>query len=133
MLRFLITDDSIPTRQWLRQLVQAQPGWHVAAEAADGQQAAQSVKREPPDVVLMDVAMPGMNGLQATRRIKSIAPGIKVILFSAYAERGYRRGSLEAGADAYIEKTDLTAVRLGELISRLFDKSPGELTLKVAL
>ena len=124
MLHFLITDDSPSTRQWLRQLIQAHPGWHVAAEAADGQEAVQAMEREPPDIVLMDVAMPGMNGLQATRRTKSIASGVKVILFSAYAERGYRRGSLAAGADAYIHKTDLTAVRLGKLIARLFDEEP---------
>ena len=124
MLRFLVADDSAPTRQWLRQLIQAHPARRVMAEATDGLEAAKQAADYHPHVAVIDVIMPGLDGIRAAQRIKALAPATRVIVYSAHHNSAFRRRALAAGADAYIEKTDLTPVRLGELISRLFDEEP---------
>lgn len=100
----------------LREMVAAHPGWQVVGEAGDGLEATRLAAECAPDIVLMDVVMPEMNGIQATRRIKATAPETRVILFSGYANHGFRQGSREAGADFFIQKEDLTAQALGEIV-----------------
>ncbi len=118
-LRILIVDDHAPSRVVLREMIATQPDWQVVGEAANGIEALFSVIADRPDVVLMDVAMPKMNGLRATRKIKTIFPATKVILFSAYSDRGYRHGSKEAGADFFIQKEELTAHALGKVMTQV--------------
>ncbi|MCA9976677.1 MAG: response regulator transcription factor, partial [Anaerolineales bacterium] len=116
-LRFLIVDDYQLAREALREMVTAHPDWQVVHLAENGQEAIESVALHKPDIVLMDVAMPKMNGLEATYRIKTLFPTILIILFSAYADDGFRQGSIDVGADFFIQKEKLTADVLKEIMN----------------
>ncbi len=98
----LIVDDQQRARQSLKALLATCPSVRAIREAINGRQALQMVEEFQPDVVLMDVRMPEMNGLQATRLIKTRWPYVKVIVLSMYAE--YESAALAAGADQFINK-----------------------------
>jgi len=100
--RLVIADDSPRARHGQRALLAIQPGIKVVGEAADGEQAIHLVEALRPDGVVLDVRMPGMDGLQAARLIKSRWPEIKVIVMSMYA--AYRDEALAAGAEAFLVK-----------------------------
>jgi DNA-binding NarL/FixJ family response regulator len=100
--QIVIVDDQRPTRRGLQALLSFWPQVEVIGEAANGQDAVDLVAERRPDVVLMDVRMPVMDGLEATRRIKRQAPGVKVILMTLHAE--YQAEALAAGADAFLVK-----------------------------
>jgi DNA-binding NarL/FixJ family response regulator len=101
-LQILIVDDQPRTRQSLRALLSTWPAAAEIREAADGHEAVRLAQEMQPDVVLMDVRMPVMNGLQATRIIKSCWPQIQVVVLTLYGE--YEAEALAAGADAFIGK-----------------------------
>jgi DNA-binding NarL/FixJ family response regulator len=101
-VRVLIADDQRPTRLGLKALLTFTPGVEVVGEAGDGQEAVRLVGELHPDVVLMDVQMPGMDGLEATRCIKRRWPEVRVITLTMYAK--YQSGALNAGADAFLLK-----------------------------
>jgi len=101
-IRVLITDDQQPTRQGLKALLNYAPQIEVVGEAVNGKDAVQLVAKRYPDVVLMDMQMPVMDGLQATRFIKNQWPEIKVIALTIYP--AYRARALKAGADAFLLK-----------------------------
>ncbi len=122
LLRFLIVDDHAPSRVVLNEMIATQPGWQVVGQATNGLEAISSVRSQQPDIVLMDVAMPQMNGIQTTRKIKATFPQTKVILFSAYVDRGYQRGSEEAGADYFIHKEELNIQSLREIVEHVLEK-----------
>lgn len=100
--RLVIADDSPRARHGQLALLAIQPGIKVVGEAADGEQAIHLVEALRPDGVVLDVRMPGMDGLQAARLIKSRWPEIKVIVMSMYA--AYRDEALAAGAEAFLVK-----------------------------
>jgi len=100
--RLIIADDSPRARHGQRAVLAIQPGIEVVGEAADGKEALRLVEKIQPDGVILDVRMPGMDGLEAARRIKDQWPEIKVILLSMYA--AYREEALAAGADAFLVK-----------------------------
>jgi DNA-binding NarL/FixJ family response regulator len=100
--RLVIADDSPHARHGQRALLAIQPGIIVLDEAADGAEAIRLVETLQPNGVIMDVRMPGMDGLQAARLIKSRWPEIKVIIVSMYA--AYCDEALATGADAFLEK-----------------------------
>jgi DNA-binding NarL/FixJ family response regulator len=91
-------------RQGLRGLLEKQPDMEVVAEAADGRTALMLVEELSPDVVIMDVAMPDLNGIEATRQIIARHPGIKVLALSMYSDRRFVAGMLGAGASGYLLK-----------------------------
>lgn len=103
-MRVLLADDHALVRQGLRALIEKIDGATVVAEVGDGLQAVQRAKSEQPDVVLMDIAMPGMNGLEALIRLKRECPSTKVIMLSMYAAEEYFRQALDAGASGYLLK-----------------------------
>ena len=104
-LRVLIVDNQPRARQSMKALLDA---WHQVEEvreAANGIEAVQLAEEFQPDIVLIDVRMPRMNGLEATRRIKASRPQIKVIVLSIYPE--FKSEALSAGADSFVSKNDL--------------------------
>ncbi len=101
-IRILIVDDQPRTRQSLKALVGTWLQTLEISEAVNGAEAVRRVAELKPDVVLMDVLMPEMDGLQATRLIKATSPQVKVILLSLYAE--YRKDAALVGADAFFAK-----------------------------
>lgn len=108
-LRVLLVDDHALVRAGLRSLLQELPDVEVVAEASDGAQALQIAEREQPDVVLMDIAMKGMNGLEAAAKLRERQPGVKVVILSMHTSEEYVLLALRAGAAAYLIKDSATA------------------------
>jgi DNA-binding NarL/FixJ family response regulator len=100
--RLVIADDSPHARHGQRAVLTVQPGIEVVGEAADGAEAIRLVETIQPDGVILDVRMPGMDGLEAAQRIKARWPEIKVIVLSMYAD--YQEEALATGADAFLVK-----------------------------
>jgi two-component system response regulator NreC len=106
-------DDHVVMRQALRMLLEAQSELEVVADVENGRQAVQAVERLQPDVVLMDVVMPGLNGLEATRQIRRIAPSTRVVMLSGFVDEDQLLDALRAGASGYIiKKSDISELVL---------------------
>jgi DNA-binding NarL/FixJ family response regulator len=103
-IRILIADDHGVVAEGLRHLVEAQSDMEVIATAGDGREAVQQARDAQPDVVLMDLSMPELNGADATRAILERDPKCRVIVLSMYAQREYVRRALKAGAAGYVVK-----------------------------
>ncbi|HEY8810206.1 MAG TPA: response regulator transcription factor [Solirubrobacterales bacterium] len=104
-MRVLIADDHGIVRSGLRLLLERQPDIEVVAEAADGAEARELAIRERPDLAILDVKMPKLTGLQATREIKAQAPEVAVLILSMHDEERYVSEALKAGASGYVVKT----------------------------
>lgn len=100
----LIADDHQLFREGLVNLISSAPDVEVVAEAKDGREATEKAKKLKPDVVLIDIGMPEMNGIEATRIIKKDNRQVKVIAVSMHSDRQFVKGALEAGADGYLLK-----------------------------
>ena len=103
-VRVLIVDDHKLVREGLRSLLEREPDMKVIGEAEDGHTALSLVQQESPDVVIIDVAMPNLNGIEATRQILTKAPNTRVIALSMYTDRRFIIGMLNAGASGYLPK-----------------------------
>jgi two-component system, NarL family, response regulator NreC len=119
-VRILLADDHTVMRAGLRALLERQPNLEIVGEAEDGRQTVQLASSHVPDVVVMDIAMPNLNGVEATRRMVSKQPTISVVILSMYSDESYVMRALEAGARAYLLKdsavTDL--IRAIEAVSQ---------------
>ena len=109
MIRILLADDHTVMRAGLRLLLERQPDMVVVAEAADGRQALSLVESETPDVVVMDIAMPILNGIEATRQIAAKHPELPVVILSMHSDESYVMRALKAGAKAYLLKDSAEA------------------------
>lgn len=103
-VRILLADDHTVMRAGLRALLERQPNFEVVGEAEDGPQTTQLVDSLAPDVVLMDIGMPNLNGIEATRRIIGSHPTISVVILSMYSDESYVMRALKVGARAYLLK-----------------------------
>lgn len=103
-LRVFLADDHAVVREGLKALINAQPEMEVIGEADDGRGACRQIQQLRPDVVVMDVSMPDMNGAQATQELKRTWPNIKVLALTVHEDKGYLRQMLEAGAAGYVLK-----------------------------
>ncbi len=103
----LIADDHHITRKEIASLIQQQKNMALAGEAENGEQAVETALSLEPDLVIMDIHMPKLNGIQACRRILSQKPEIKILALSMYSERAYINAMLDAGASGYLLKSDL--------------------------
>ncbi|MDA0365166.1 MAG: response regulator transcription factor [Chloroflexi bacterium] len=103
-IRLLVADDHAVLRQALRVLLESQPGLEVAGEATNGRDAVEAAERLNPDVVLMDMVMPGLNGIDATYQILKRSPGTRVLILTAYLEDERLLQALRAGASGYVVK-----------------------------
>jgi len=105
-VRILIADDHAIVRRGLRALVESQQGWEVCAEAANGRQAVEGVERFQPDLAIVDIGMPELNGLEATRQILKISPQTKVLVLTMHQSEEVVAEVLKAGARGYVLKSD---------------------------
>ncbi len=103
-IRILLADDHTILRAGLRMMLNAQPDFEVVGEAQDGRQAIQEAQRLQPDVILMDITMPDMNGIEATRQIKKVLPETKVLVLTMHEHDEYVFQALRAGASGYMLK-----------------------------
>jgi DNA-binding NarL/FixJ family response regulator len=138
MLRILIADDHEIVRRGIRDIVESHPGWEVCGEASDGQAAVELAVAEQPDVAVVDVSLPLMNGLAVTRRLRQDSPQTNVLLFTMHDDDETVSGGLAAGARGYLLKSE-SEQHLEAAISALganrpyFSSSVSELLLEAAV
>jgi two-component system invasion response regulator UvrY len=104
----LIVDDQPPFRDAARTVVSVLRGWHVVGEVGTGEDAVTTARAAVPGIVLMDINLPGMNGIEATRQILAEQPSVRVVLLSTYAADDLPADALACGAVAYVRKEDLS-------------------------
>ncbi len=134
MIRVLIADDHPLLRQGIRHLLESQPDMEVIGEVGDGEEAVRQSVDQKPDVVLMDIEMPVVDGLQATRRIRSECPATRVLVLTIHVEDEYVQGLLKAGADGYLLKSTygpslVEGVRLASMGEMVLDSRVGKVLL----
>ncbi len=100
----VIADDHQVVRHGLQALLEAEPDFHIIGEASDGLEAAEAVERLCPDVLVLDMVMPGLNGIEVTRRVGKDSPHTRVVILSMYDNEAYVLESLRAGAEGYVLK-----------------------------
>ena len=115
-IRILLADDHKIVREGLRTLIEKQPEIEVVGEADSGRRALKLTRELKPDVVIMDITMPDLNGIEATRQIHSEIPGVKVIGLSMHSDRRLVAGMLMAGASGYLLKEDCDCAELARAI-----------------
>jgi DNA-binding NarL/FixJ family response regulator len=103
-LRLLLVDDHAVVREGLRALLASDPRFEIVGEASEGEGAVSAASSLRPDVVVMDISMSGLNGVQATRRLKVESPATRVVALTVHEEGGYLRSLLDAGAAGYVLK-----------------------------
>lgn len=103
-LRIFLADDHMVVREGLKTLINAQPDMEVVGEAENGREAVRCAVELLPDVVVMDISMPEMNGIEATERLRKDCPQIKIVALTIYEDTGYLRQLLKAGASGYVLK-----------------------------
>ena len=124
-IRVLIADDHPPLREGLVRLLADEDDIEVVAQASDGEEAVELASRLTPDVAIIDVAMPKVNGIEATRTIKSASPETAVLIVSAYGHGPYVMGAIEAGASGYMLKN----ARVWEMVAAIRSVHAGETVL----
>jgi len=120
-VRIILADDHNILRDGMRLLLERQPGFEVVGEARDGREIVDLAREQRPDVIVMDIAMPNMNGIEATRRIVATRPETGIVILSMHYDESYVLRSLKAGAKAYLLKDALKA----ELIAAIRAVSEG--------
>lgn len=133
-LRILVADDHEVVRRGLCSLLKAHPGWEVCAEATDGREAVEKVRELKPEIVILDIGMPNLNGLAATRQILHADPRQKVLILTVSDSEQVVREVLEAGARGFVLKSDaardlVAAVEALQKDRTFFTSRVGELVL----
>jgi len=106
MPRVLIVDDHAVIRRGVQGILQAFPEWVLCGEADNGQEAVRLAQALAPEIIIMDVSMPGLNGLEATRMIRELLPRTKILLFTLHSSVELVRSGFQAGANGYVLKSD---------------------------
>jgi DNA-binding NarL/FixJ family response regulator len=105
-LRILIADDHDLVRRGVKDLLQLFPGWSICAEAKTGYEAVAKAEELKPDIAILDISMPGLNGLEATRKIRMVSPRTEVLILSMHSSDRLIRETIDTGARGYILKSD---------------------------
>ena len=124
-LRILVADDHELVRRGIRGQLSARRGWIIVGEAMNGREAVEKASKLKPDIAIVDVSMPDLDGLQATRQIREAAPSTEVVILTMHESDQMVRRVLEAGARGYVLKSDLAA----HLVKAVKDVSAGKLFL----
>lgn len=133
-LRILVADDHEIVRQGIRALLLVHPGWEVCGEAADGREAVKKAAELKPDIAIMDIGMPNLNGLSAARQILHHNPQTKVLILTMHSSEQVLREVLDIGAQGYLLKSDagrdlMTAVEALQRNRTFFSSKAGEVVL----
>ncbi len=128
-ITLLLADDHDVVRTGLRSFLESQGGFQVVAEARDGAEAIQRTRESHPDIVLMDITMPGMDGLEATRQLKKICPDSQVLALTVHDDKQYFMEMLAAGASGYLTKQ----AAADELVAAIESIAQGNVYLQPAL
>ncbi len=118
MKSILIVDDSPLTRRALRTVFEQQPDWVVCGEAEDGDEGIDKAKILRPDLIVIDLAMPRLNGISASRMLKKLIPATPVVMFTAFTNPSFKKAAFGAGLDAFVDKSE-GATSLVRSIQRL--------------
>jgi len=134
-LRIVVADDHALMRRGICDLLETEPGWEVVAEASNGREAVEAVAKAKPDVLVIDLAMPELNGLTATREILRSFPKVEVVLLTMHNTDQAIREVLESGARGYVLKSDaeqdlITAVKAVAVGKPFFTPNVAEVVLK---
>jgi DNA-binding NarL/FixJ family response regulator len=132
--RILIADDHEIVRRGIRALIENHPGWEVCAEASDGRDAVEKARELRPDLVLVDVSMPNLNGLDAARQILEIVPQTRVLILTMHESEQIVREVLEVGARGFLLKSDaardlVSAIQALQRRTTFFTSSVAEMVL----
>jgi DNA-binding NarL/FixJ family response regulator len=135
MLRILIADDHEVARQGIRALLEVHPGWKVCAEAKDGREAVEFAISGNPDLVLLDIGMPNLNGLEAARQILAALPAVPILILTMHDSDNVVREVLRAGARGFLLKSDagrdlLAAVEALQLHRTFFTTRVSQMVLE---
>src|SRR5690349_6157507 len=103
-LRILLGDDHTLVRQGIRKILETRADWSVVAEAGDGREAVRKTLQLEPEVAILDIGMPLLNGIEATRQITRKSPGVHVLIVSMHSDEAYITQALQAGATGYLLK-----------------------------
>lgn len=118
-IRIFICDDHSLFRQGLKKLLELEPDLKIVGEAANGEELLEKIKKAGPDVVLMDIAMPFLDGVTATYKLKKIAPHIKVIILTVYEDEPHVFEAIKAGAMGYLLK-DVSSAEVVDAVQRVY-------------
>jgi DNA-binding NarL/FixJ family response regulator len=106
IIRILVADDFAPWRRFVSAIAQKESGWHVVCEVSDGLEAVQKAEELKPDVILLDIGLPTIKGIEAARQIRKVAPNSKILFVSTYDDLDVVEGALATGASGYVVKGD---------------------------
>lgn len=134
-IRVIFADDHEVVRTGLRTLFQGTEECHLVGEAGDGEQAIQMIASKKPDVAILDISMPKLNGIEAARIVKEKFPGVKILILTMYEDEGYVNEMVRAGADGYVlknadKKEILTAVKVVASGERFFSPTISKLMIE---
>jgi len=107
MIRILIADDHAVVRRGIRTLLESEPEWEICGEAKDGREAVSRVRQVKPEVAILDIGMPGLNGAEALRQIRKASPSTAVVIFTVHDSEELAADLLRAGACAYLLKSEV--------------------------
>jgi DNA-binding NarL/FixJ family response regulator len=134
-LKILVADDHEVVRHGVRALLESHPGWQVCAEAYDGRDAVEKAGKNLPDIVILDIGMPGLNGFEATRQIRKASPRSEVLILTMHESEQIVREVIASGARGYVLKSDagrdlITAVEALSRHNTFFTTSVAEMVLQ---
>lgn len=103
-LRIMLAEDHLTVREGIKLLINSQPDMKVIGEVGDGSAAVKEAQKLAPDIVVMDVSMPNLNGLKATKHLKTISPNVKILTLTRHTDNAYLQQLIESGASGYVLK-----------------------------
>ena len=124
-IRLFLVDDEPQVRQGLRMRLEMEPGFDVVGEAGDGPTALAAIPGARPDVILMDIDMPGGDGIALTREVRSVAPGSAVVIVTMYDDADIRARAFAAGASGFVSKHEIDAALIDAIRHRPGDSVNG--------